>query len=988
MRIASAGRFAGHSLNSVSALTALALLSALSAATLTGCGIGKLNTSSTDVAQAIPAFKGTMMGGQTPVVNATIKIYATGTDTNCGTNGTGACTASDSGGYGVGTFLQEATQQGSSSGQDTDPTGTFSFPGGYRCPAGEFAYIVGSGGSPGNSSNPTNSKILLVAALGRCEDLYAAVTGDGTGYTSAPVVNFTGGGTPTTTATATANLGGSGGAQVTSVSVVNPGAGYSSVPAISFTGGGGSGAYAVATMSVNAVTVGAAGSNYTLSPVVSFSGGGGTGAAATASMGVNAINVVSGGSNYTQPPIITFSGGGGGSGASATAFLGSGPNAGQVVGYTINTAGSGYTSSPTVIITPASGDTTGSGASAAATLDVVSYTVTSAGSNYTSSPTVTLTNALADTTGSGATATSALQVASVAVPTGGYSGFTGPPLVINEITTVAAGYALGNFASVSGSTVGIGAPATNNAAKSGGISTGCVANGGSCTTTAAAGLYHAFQNALNLANPFNSTTVQGAPTSLPGNPSAVVPNALINSIADILANCVDTAGAGNQCNSSYLPSTTDTFSMVKALAANPTLGGSGTAATNLLTLASGAGAAFNPVVTTLNDFSIGINYPAAAAGSLVYDFSGALDINDVYYIGSSAVSGSGPIKVVSLSSNGSVLGISNTSALKNSYSMTMDALGNGYFGAGSGSGNSALGVFTTSGGVPTLSATPISIITSSSGSQGAGLLKVYAIATDLANNVWVTGDYSGANTTVFTYKCPPTVTTSTVCVGEPGGNHSVNSSGNGLAVDPNQNVWVGTNATLGVIENTGTVSAPAYATTISSNNTVTTTSLGGAPILGITFAGSPYVGYVSEYKTAGAAGIQPITPTLSGAGITAISASAVSNLNSSSSTDADTGPYTDEADGNGTVWAAGFNDHSIIEFLPGVSSSNKVNPCLGATTTCTSIFTGTTNKPTSVSIDSTGSVWSTNPGGSQVVQIIGSAAPTWPLLSLGKVGTP
>jgi hypothetical protein len=71
-----------------------------------------------------------------------------------------------------------------------------------------------------------------------------AVTGGGTGYTSAPSVAFAGGGTKASGATALATV--SGGA-VTAVTVTNPGSGYTSAPTVTFTGGGGTGAAATAT---------------------------------------------------------------------------------------------------------------------------------------------------------------------------------------------------------------------------------------------------------------------------------------------------------------------------------------------------------------------------------------------------------------------------------------------------------------------------------------------------------------------------------------------------------------------------------------------------------------------------------------------------------------------------------------------------------------------------------------------------------------------
>jgi hypothetical protein len=77
-------------------------------------------------------------------------------------------------------------------------------------------------------------------------------------------------------------------------------------------------------------------------------------------------------------------------------------------------------------------------------------------------------------------------------------------LTINEVSTVAAAYALGSFATVSGSGTGatqkllIGAPANNNAGTgscTAGTISGATATAMTCT---AAGLGHAFQNAFNL----------------------------------------------------------------------------------------------------------------------------------------------------------------------------------------------------------------------------------------------------------------------------------------------------------------------------------------------------------------------------------------------------------------------------------------------------------------------------------------------------------
>lgn len=69
------------------------------------------------------------------------------------------------------------------------------------------------------------------------------LTNGGAGYTSAPAVNFTGGGGGTGAAAMARVSGG----HVTSISIINGGSGYTSAPTITITGGGGSGASATAT---------------------------------------------------------------------------------------------------------------------------------------------------------------------------------------------------------------------------------------------------------------------------------------------------------------------------------------------------------------------------------------------------------------------------------------------------------------------------------------------------------------------------------------------------------------------------------------------------------------------------------------------------------------------------------------------------------------------------------------------------------------------
>ena len=75
--------------------------------------------------------------------------------------------------------------------------------------------------------------------------------------------------------------------EITSITVSNGGSGYTSAPSVNISGGGGTGAIATATISngaVTAVTLINNGYNFTSVPTVSFSGGGGSSAAATAAI--------------------------------------------------------------------------------------------------------------------------------------------------------------------------------------------------------------------------------------------------------------------------------------------------------------------------------------------------------------------------------------------------------------------------------------------------------------------------------------------------------------------------------------------------------------------------------------------------------------------------------------------------------------------------------------------------------------------------------
>nr|WP_267285397.1 phage tail tube protein [Pseudomonas oryziphila] len=85
------------------------------------------------------------------------------------------------------------------------------------------------------------------------------------------------------------------------IAVTNGGSGYTSAPTVNLTGGGGSGATAVAVLDgdeVVAINVTSAGAGYTSAPTVAFTGGAGSGATATASVNLEA--------DFVLPPSRTW----------------------------------------------------------------------------------------------------------------------------------------------------------------------------------------------------------------------------------------------------------------------------------------------------------------------------------------------------------------------------------------------------------------------------------------------------------------------------------------------------------------------------------------------------------------------------------------------------------------------------------------------------------------------------------------------------------
>lgn len=287
-------------------------------------------------------------------------------------------------------------------------------------------------------------------------------------------------------------------------------------------------------------------------------------------------------------------------------------------------------------------------------------------------------------TGTNSTNSAALLMAALGPCTGitEGSGSGATKVVINEPTTIAAAYALSGFMSITPNTttVNISAPANNNAGTA-----ACTTSGTSpnkiTTGCAASGLAHAFLNAANLV----SSTTGVAYSTSPSNSTAIVPQMLINTLANTVEACINSSGSlvsGSPCATlmtnttpTQLTSPTPPANTLQALldlaqypseatgcstapataclpgagsgppTGNGTVGGTvPSAATTFLFNLANSNAFYSPALTASPlDFTIAIAYPETGAM-----WGSAADINDNIYVYDNET----PVTVFSLSSNG------------------------------------------------------------------------------------------------------------------------------------------------------------------------------------------------------------------------------------------------------------------------------------------------------------------------------------------------
>jgi hypothetical protein len=589
---------------------------------------------------------------------------------------------------------------------------------------------------------------------------------------------------------------------------------------------------------------------------------------------------------------------------------------------------------------------------------------------------------------------------------------------IDEPTTIAAAYAIGQFMTVSGgTTVNISAPANNNAATA-----ACTVVSHATTACAASGLAHAFLNAANLV----STTYGVANFYSPANSAALVPQELINTLANSVEACINSNGdittptapctilmtnTGSPAmalNPLISAPPADTLSALLDLAqypseaqgcstapATPCAPGTGTtpptdnttvggtvpsAATTALYNVANSNAFYAPALTASPlDFTIAIAYPET--GAL---WGSASDINDNIYVYDNKT----PVTVFSLSSGGAAgwSTATGTGGGCGSYSyrcsVAADTLGNLWV-----VDNSGVTEMTTAGVV----GTTIAPLTGS---------KLESGTVDVGNNLWLAVQAIGSETGASGIEEIPQ-----------GGSAIVDVNVGGLpepyatkqpTFDSAGNLWVESDNTSGksgpgvilMLNDGGSTSltSPAFTNTGSGNgNPIDIPGGTATPGNGVMVdpAGNLWYSAQDDLLEVTSSGSEVGGQNYNiGAPAIVYGPTYEAGVERNAAMDGD-GKIVIDATSTGAGYLAVYYPNALSDgyFTPSSTVGDTgadvyINPChiaYGAFT-CQALAGGQsviTNNPRSTLIDASGAIWVPEQSSGYLIQVLGPGAPTW-----------
>jgi streptogramin lyase len=474
------------------------------------------------------------------------------------------------------------------------------------------------------------------------------------------------------------------------------------------------------------------------------------------------------------------------------------------------------------------------------------------------------------------------------------SGFSSIYVVVNEVSTIAAAFAGAGFAT----------DATH------------VSSSGS--TLAVKGVEDAYAAILNLASV--STGVANS-VSPGGNGNGTVPQAEVNTLANILAACVNSTGSTSSActtlfNNALSGGTTgtpptDTTTAALNIAHNP-----GANIANLCGLQT-ATSPFQPDLSCAaaslpNDFTIAITYTGGGLSSpwgLAIDEKGDVWTTD----GNNGIS---KFNVLGVPISGSPF---TGGGLIDSLGIALNTDGNPWVTNGAGS-PARISDFSSNG----------TAISGAGGYTGGGLTGSQAIAFDASGNVWVADQDTPNGLSEFSIS-------GTANASSPftGGGLNVPQA---IAIDVSGNIWCANNSGNSISEFNSSGVANGSAP-------FTGGGLVGPKGIAIDAAGNIWVANnssngISEFDSSGTA--KSGSPFSSGDVNGATSAIAI--------------------DGNGNVWAAG--QESFLEYSSSgtpITGSNGYQPGLYGMQ--------------GIAIDGSGNVWATSFSGGTLTELVGAAAP-------------
>jgi PKD repeat protein len=484
--------------------------------------------------------------------------------------------------------------------------------------------------------------------------------------------------------------------------------------------------------------------------------------------------------------------------------------------------------------------------------------------------------------------------------TGNFSAIT--YFTVNEVTTIAAAYAMAGFAT----------DATH------------VSSSG--TALAKVGIANAFANAANLA-----TLSTGAALATTPAGNGTVPQTEINTLANILADCVETSGPGsNGCQLLFTnamsggstgTAPTDTATAAINIAHNP-----GANIAVLYGLASKG--VFTPKLSAQpNDFTMMLSFTGGGmfnigTGGLVIDGSG-----NVWVVGNS---------ITILSSTGAIL--SGATGYTWGAGIAIDTSGNAWT---SWNGGLSLRVMTNSG----------SSLSGTTGYSGGGLQSPLEIAIDGSGNAWVASmawASSGMGSGLFEFS-----STGSVLSGSNGYTGVYPYEPNCVAIDGSGNAWV----TEDIVNAVAKLSSKGVI--LSGAHGYTGDGLNRPGCLAIDGAGNAWIFNTNDNNI--------IKMSNSGTFLSGATGFSGGGLNT---------PYGIAVDGSGNIWI-------VNHFGQGVVQLNNAGSVLSGANGYTPA--GLVD-PDEIALDGSGNVWLTNT--QTVYELIGVAVPVITPIAAGLPATP